>query len=254
MTCEAYTVPTSKEDVMRLFKEAGVYGGAGCTASKVEDRGFRSQPGHQAWYRTVSAGKKEYGECYYHAGSPFSCSAKNSNDDGNLCRCAGATATTTAKPQASTVHTPTGTARRAFKLRRPFHGERPSRELCAYNARARLHCRSRVCVRVRAVGYVYQAEGLGGMQRPKQQAPTRLQQAWCNGRPRVVPPTMHRPRCVCRVRPQRRQWLLSTVWHQSTSRFQTPVLENQQWQRRDGRHCRRGTRTWESPGALLHQR
>ena len=37
LTCEVYTVPKSKEGVMQLFKEAGVYGGEGCTPSKVKE-------------------------------------------------------------------------------------------------------------------------------------------------------------------------------------------------------------------------
>ena len=40
LDCEAYTVPMSNERILQMFKEAGVYGGAGCTRLEKERRCF----------------------------------------------------------------------------------------------------------------------------------------------------------------------------------------------------------------------
>jgi hypothetical protein len=87
--CVPYTVPESDAEVQQMFKEAGIYDGKGCTT--IERRAESPPSGYplRAWYRTVAQNAAEYGKCYYYPGSNFDCSAKWTNSDGNLCRCAG---------------------------------------------------------------------------------------------------------------------------------------------------------------------
>ena len=117
LECVEYTVPGEAE-MAQMFKEAGIYGGQGCSSMELWHIGGVPAGDPMAWYRTVPPTDSRYGRCYYVQGGTFTCQAKRGNNDGNLCRCTGAAAEDPAD-QASVVGDPhvVSVAKAKFEIR-----------------------------------------------------------------------------------------------------------------------------------------